>query len=941
MADGERRETARTAPGARGAAAPWVRARLRTSAAGSLAMGLLVLVTAFLAAAVPRQTAAQEDEELRQALAGAPLERRSVTVTADVHHVAVRDGYRLPGPAALEEGARALRDAARPPLAPDRDRAVNGIRTKEPVTVDGHGLPRPSGIDPQLTLHTAPLQAERHLRLVSGRMPSPTVREDTVEAVVTERTAKTMNLKTGSTVVFPDVTGTPVTVRVSGVAAPRDPDSAHWRIETDLLEPSLRAVPTKMPPPLEYWHFTALIDSGAREVLLRCDGGAAIYGHHPLRVGDVTAANASALLAALVSLSSGADEARLRDRSPLPDPDVDADGPAGLLEAFEQERATSRALVTTAVVGVGTAAAVVLVLAGVLTVTARRPELELLRARGGSLPGIGLRLLGETSAVAVPAAAAGTAAALLWVPAPGVAASLAMGAAVALAACLTLPLLAVAAHRRPGPPVRGDVAAARPSRRRTVAELTVVALASGGLVAVRRGTGAGPGAGTAVDPLTAAAPVLPAVVAAVVLLRVYPLPLRLSARPAARLRGLVLPLALARLGRAPAASVLPLLAMVVALTVSAFGGSVLAGVTAGRAHAALAEVGADARVEVPGVFPEDLEERLRRVEGVSGTSAVRIENGRSLKGVRAAPFALVAVDPETYARLTARTGLDGDGPFPAGELGRAGGEGAAVPAVVSPGLAEALGEGGEAEVDAVVGDTPVRAVAVRGRTPAVTGEFAVVSSAAFAGAHPDRRGSHALRPTTVLVSGTGLDGRALRAAAGEEGEDVTVTVRAEREAGYESGPLQDGTRLVHAAAVAAGIGYGALALLLWLLQSAPGRRTLLARLRAMGASRGQGRALVWAETLPLAVLGVVGGAVAAPATVALLRPGVDLTPLAFTAQVRAAGEETVRAALVPDAGSLVWPSLLLLALTCVVAAVQAGTGGVREEAERLRTGERE
>ena len=59
----------------------------------------------------------------------------------------------------------------------------------------------------------------------------------------------------------------------------------------------------------------------------------------------------------------------------------------------------------------------------------------------------------------------------------------------------------------------------------------------------RRGTAEG-----GVDLLTAAAPVLVAVIGALVLLRLYPLPLRLLSRPAARLRGTVLYLGLARAG---------------------------------------------------------------------------------------------------------------------------------------------------------------------------------------------------------------------------------------------------------------------------------------------------------------------------------------------------------------------------------------------------------
>lgn len=60
----------------------------------------------------------------------------------------------------------------------------------------------------------------------------------------------------------------------------------------------------------------------------------------------------------------------------------------------------------------------------------------------------------------------------------------------------------------------------RPSRRRTVAELTLVAVAAGAVVTLRRqGTSDGSD-----DQLISAAPVLVGVIAALLLVRLYPFP---------------------------------------------------------------------------------------------------------------------------------------------------------------------------------------------------------------------------------------------------------------------------------------------------------------------------------------------------------------------------------------------------------------------------------
>lgn len=218
------------------------------------------------------------------------------------------------------------------------------------------------------------------------------------------------------------------------------------------------------------------------------------------------------------------------------------------ITGYQNLRSRIGPVVSVAAYGTGTVACIVLLMAGGLAAERRRAEFTVLRSRGGSVRGLAGRLLAETAVVAVPAGAAGLALALVavrhgrWQPA------VLAAAAVVLLTCLALPLRAVVAHRRVHVGgARDDLAHARPSRRRTVAELTLLALAVASIVALRRrGTSDGG------DSLVALAPVLVGVVAAFVLVRVYPLPLRWLARPAGRLRGVVGYLSLARTGRATA-----------------------------------------------------------------------------------------------------------------------------------------------------------------------------------------------------------------------------------------------------------------------------------------------------------------------------------------------------------------------------------------------------
>ena len=146
-----------------------------------------------------------------------------------------------------------------------------------------------------------------------------------------------------------------------------------------------------------------------------------------------------------------------------------------VLDDYEDLRSRIAPLVSVAALGTGAVALVVLLMAGGLAADRRRAELGLLRARGASLPGSAGRLLAETAVVAVPAGALGLAAALWAVPHGRSAYAVAAAGTVTLLACLALPVRAAARHRTAHLHTgREDVVSARPSRRRTVAELTLL-----------------------------------------------------------------------------------------------------------------------------------------------------------------------------------------------------------------------------------------------------------------------------------------------------------------------------------------------------------------------------------------------------------------------------------------------------------------------------------
>ncbi|MER6619507.1 ABC transporter permease [Streptomyces sp. NPDC000931] len=909
------------APGGVRVAVPWVRTRLRSAPGAAAALAVLVAVTAFLAAALPLAVDRYGDAGLRRSVEVAGPDRTTVqlyasrsddVVSLDAWEAQLReDAVRGPYAKLFALPGRSL------PLDPDQ--SSYGVRTTRRLAAPDPYLSRPDGLAPQFHLVT-PSGLAGHSRLRQGRLPKApdgvTASTTAVEAAVTAETARKLNIEVGSVVHVPGVERAPLAVRVTGVVEPRAPRQAYWSATPVLRGPSLMTVPGD-PSRRVFWVGALLLPPDAAPALLGTGGLPERYWMLAPEVSALHGYDLPRLTSAVASLEAGPLLQRARAAAA---PTVESE--TSLDEVFAEYtglRSVIGPLVAVAAFGTGTVAAVVLLMAGGLAADRRRAELTLLRARGTSLRGLTGRLLAETAVVAVPAAALGLAAARLTVDGGRPSYAVAAAGAVALTASVALPLRAVAAHRAVRVhAARDDLASARPSRRRTVAELTLLTLAAGAVVALRtRGTPDGEGASG--DELVSLAPVLVGMIAALVLVRLYPLPLRGLARPAGRLRGVVGPLSLARAGRTSGSAVLPLLALLTALTTAAFGGSVLAGVADARDRAAVLGVGADARVEGTRPLPSGLAERVRRAPGVRDVTAVSVSyDGMPPGGRLTVPVA--GVDPAGYAALSRHTDIGSFDP----DVLKASGTGA-LPALASPEIADRYGTGPFRVRLEDGNDITVRIVEVRERTPVLAGlDFLVVDRSGLPDG-PDR-------PTTLLVTGDRPDAGALREAVGGAAQ---VRLRAEQFARYVDSPLQSGAERVYTTAVAAGAGYAVLALLLTLLRAAPERAALLARLRTMGLTRAQGRRLLVLESLPQALLAAVGGTVTAWAAIRLLSPGIDLTAIAVSSSASPAG----RAALRTDPVSLLVPALAVVAVTVGIAAAQAWWTGRRGAVRELRVGD--
>lgn len=899
------------------ATAPWVRTRLRTAPGSAVALLLLVLVTSFLAAAFPGAVASYESRGLRHEVSATSPDGSVVQLSSDPwqdRDGAPEDVFDALEAGRLTENYQQILAALPKSLRVDTGQSAYGARTLKPVEATDAWLPELNGGRPVFTLSAQTAVAE-HSTLASGRLPraaagSVDLATGTVEAAVTSATAGSLRIKVGSTVHVAGGRDEPLAVRVTGIVEPLRPEQSYWSVESVLRTPTFLHTPDQ--PPLPYWHGALLLAPEAAPVLLSM-GGEAYWRVAPDPAG-MDSADLPRIRQTIASLEQGPLLSALRTEI-APQLEVST-GLDDVLIEFDGLRAAISPVVAVAAFGVGSVASVVLLMAGGLAASRRHGELSLLRSRGGSVRGIAGRLLAEV-AVPVPAGAAlGCALALVVVPGGRPLPALLASAAVALFACATLPLRAAFLHRRPrlhGD--RDDLVRARPSRRRTVAELTLLVLTVAAVTALRRrGTSDGDA-----DALISAAPVLVGVVAALLLVRLYPLPLRLAALPVARRRGAVGFLSLARAGRSSATTVLPLLALLVALTTAAFGGSVLSGVADARDRASLAAVGADARIDAAQGLPDTLAGTVRKMAGVSDVAPVHREYDLDLRDGRLDRVTLLAVDPDSYARLAGRTGF---GSFRAAELRKSSG---VLPALASPAVAERL-RGGTTEIGPPGAPFSVRVDMVRSTTPAATdGDFLVVDAAGLPGRH---------LASTLLISGPSVAGADLESAARAAGS-ATVKLRSAERDRFTMSPVQSGAEQIYAVAAAAGAGYAVLALVLSLLQTSAQRTALLARLRTMGLTRRQGRRLLILETLPQTLLAAVGGALVGWVAILLLAPGIDLGRLALAGQVASLGRVRLRV----DPVSLLLPALGVVVIATAVAAAQAWLITRRTTTTELRVGD--
>jgi putative ABC transport system permease protein len=554
-------------------------------------------------------------------------------------------------------------------------------------------------------------------------------------------------------------------------------------------------------------------------------------------------------------------------------------GLAGALAEHQRQAAATGSLVALTAAGLTGTGLGLLALVAWLMVERRRDELRLLRARGGAVSTVVVRLAGEALPIVLLSAAAGwwvhhiavTAAAGPAPPdtvsPPGTwrAAVLPM-AAVVLVALVAVPVAGGWAARRTQ---QGDRPSGRRARRSparwTVEALVIVAAVTGVVLARERGlTVAG------VDPYLSAVPLLLALAAGLVALRVYRAPVRAATVLARPLRGAVGFLALARLGRAAPTGAWALLVLVLAVATAAFAGAVHTGIGQARDAAALQAVGAHLRVSGDPLPPE----AVAAVTAVPGVEVVTAAH-RGIARTAGTPLTgpqVVAVDLADYQRLLDSLGLAVRLPE---ELTGTAADGT-VPILAGAGVADrdalTVRFAGVDHPATVVGEVP-------GGVPLLGGErdWVLVPADALSGPLPIH---------DLLVSGAGAGPDEARAAvvalAAHEvvADSVSVASLAEARAELEQTGFNRALTVAFLAGTVGGVGAAALAVAMWLVGTAAERGRTVSLLRTTGMSQRQGGRLLLGEFAPVTVLAVLTGVACGAATPLLLAPALGLE--AFT-----------------------------------------------------------
>ena len=837
-------------------------------------LGVLVLVTSFLAAAAPRAVTAGYDDALTDLLTEAPDLQRDINISGTLPHTTAAD-------AGLETAAKieAMGDDLRSQL-PVKLREMlaetSSTGRSQSFSILDRLVGKPRGS--QLINIRYDSDVADRIRYVQGEPPGRgsstevfqgggrSVTRPRIDVAVSRPTAEQMHFDVGNQLLvrtkpsFSPVEEIEFVIRISGIYEPVNPADEVWEHTPSLLEAQLRPVTlagqeieaTGVLSPESWASFAEMAGSTPR-----------FEWRHQFDFSTITVAQAPDVLDAVRFFSTHL-------------PDLDESLPALSLTAstgldrliadFQGEQRTAHAVLSLSTYAVLAVAIAVLALAAQLAADQRRSALALIRARGGSLVQAVVLVMLEVAAVAIPAALVGYFAATAAIDTRSPVSGSGRLVAAVLVSAVVLPGIFVAwTHRRVGRDERRDLVAVRPSPRRLAAEALVIALAVAGAYTLReRGLTTG-AAELGADPFLVSVPVLIALGAGLLALRLYPYPLRALGQVTAARRSAVPFLGVVRASREGTTAAVPLLALLMTLALGVFGSVLNTSVAHSQEQQTWRDIGADARLDGFG-FDDGAISRLDAAPGVDSVIKAYTNDRANLRvqGTTALPITFVAIEPEQYARLAHRVGLSVPMPPVAPRNGRAG-------ALLSANLATNYSGRGALSVQWETTNIDIEPAGTIDFFPGVPAgrDLVVIPYQAVAD-------TGAVQPNLLFVDGPGVSTETLRAAVNQD--LVAISARADRLAEVRQDPITKLTLGAFQLALLVMAAYSVLAILLGLVLGADRRGLVVSYLRTLGLTRRQSYGLLLLEIGPLVGIAVIAGLTVGLVIAAVVMPGIDLRP---------------------------------------------------------------
>ena len=883
----------------------WLR-RLRFDGAATLVLAGVVLLTSFAVASLPRFLNEVSDDALRTIVRDAAPINRNISVERGGRISAAAGGDVFQG--VIDEGDEIRIGFPGP---------VTQIIADQQYVVDTSNFvvssmpDEPAAPFPRFLRMRYQQNIDQHVTLVEGRMPEPAESVEVEltegatpaflqvhEIAVTEATADRMETGVGDSIILrarrEDLLnqGLPLSeldyvlvATVSGIIEINEPDAEYWLGDTRLHEPVIVETPDVVEiygmglmSPDDYERIQAnvnptLMNYGWRYFVDpdRFDAGQIDQITEDLRALEVQYGAGSI---------TNVDENRLTT------------GLVRLAGVYEQQRQLTISMLSLVIAGTLVVAIAVIALLGALIATRRRESTMLARSRGASASQLGWVEAIESLIVFVPAALLGMLLAGALVP--GRAPSLGLLLAIGVAVGVTALVLALALPQMTGDLGRlltGSGESAERGRQRLVIEGVVVLAALGGLVLFRRrgleaGSLSNPDQGF--DPFLTSVPVLLTLAIGVVLLRLYPLLVRLASWLGSLRRGAVLFVGFRRIMQQPLAARLPLVVMLVATGVAVFSAIVLYSITEGQQNSTWHEVGADYRlqsVREDAALSSFLD--LTAIEPIEATAEAARLQVRDVTASRpGGSFDLLAIDTEAYEVVTAGTRAAPD--FPESMLidqniQGIGTESNPIPAIVSSNWAGSQGLSSGDIVTLEVRQTTFSVVVrdVRDRFPSLAPnrQFVVVPRASLEAADETLN----LRATFIYLKAPSRASQEIRGTVRGQSFATDVVSRPDIYTDIADAPLVDGVETGFRATVVLATLYAVLAALAGIALTSRERARDLGYLRTLGLTSGQSSILTAIEQLPPAVIATGAGAGLGFLMVWLVEPGLDLSTFAGTA----------------------------------------------------------